>query len=70
MRFLKSVEALDDRHVAFRMDASLTHDHVTLIQYQTIMPKHYWQDRDPSAHTLDPPVWSGPYLVSDVKVGS
>lgn len=68
-RFIESVEALDERHVAFRIDAPLTHDHVTLIQYITILPQHYWRDRDPTAHTLEPPVSSGPYRVKEVKAG-
>ena len=68
-RFIESVEALDERHVAFRVIAPLTHDHVTLIQYITILPQHYWRDRDLTAHTLEPPVSSGPYRVKQVKAG-
>lgn len=41
-RVIESVEALDERH-AFRLDAPLTHDHVTLIQYIAILPQHYWR---------------------------
>lgn len=67
--FIESVEALDERHVAFRLDAPLTHDHVTLIQYVAILPEHHWRDRDPTAHTLDPPVSSGPYRVKEVQAG-
>ncbi|MBS16326.1 MAG: hypothetical protein CMQ23_06825, partial [Gammaproteobacteria bacterium] len=40
--FIDLVEALDDRHVAFRLNTPLTYDHVALIQYQGIMPEHYW----------------------------
>ena len=68
-RFIESVEALDERHVVFRIDAPLTHDHVTLIQYIAILPQHYWRDRDPSAHTLEPPVSSGPYRIKEVRAG-
>ena len=68
-RFIESVDALDERHVAFRVIAPLTHDHVTLIQYITILPQHYWRDRDLTAHTLEPPVSSGPYRVKQVKAG-
>lgn len=67
--FIELVEALDERHVAFRLDAPLTHDHVTLIQYVAILPEHHWRDRDPTAHTLDPPVSSGPYRVKEVQAG-
>ena len=67
--FIESIKALDDRHVAFRMDSPLTYDHVTLIQYQPILPEHYWRVRDPTAHTLEPPVSSGPYRITEVKSG-
>lgn len=68
-RFIESVKALDERHVAFRVIAPLTHDHVTLIQYIPILPQHYWRDRDLTAHTLEPPVSSGPYRIKQVKAG-
>ena len=67
--FIESVEALDDRHVAFRIDSPLSYDNVALIQYQGILPEHYWRDKDPTAHTLEPPVFSGPYRVTEVKLG-
>lgn len=67
--FIDLVEALDDRHVAFRLNTPLTYDHVALIQYQGIMPEHYWRERDPTKHTLEPPVFSGPYRVKSVKFG-
>lgn len=68
-RFIESIEAFDDRHVAFHLNAPLTHDHATLIQYQSILPEHYWRTRDPTTHTLEPPVWSGPYRIARMKVG-
>ena len=67
--FIESVDALDERHAAFRLDAPLTHDHVTLIQYIPILPEHHWRDGDPTAHTLDPPLSSGPYRVGEVRAG-
>ncbi len=67
--FIESIEALDDRHVAFKLDSALTYDHVALIQYQDILPAHYWRDRDPTAHTMEPPVASGPYRVKNFKPG-
>ncbi len=67
--FIKLVEALDEQHVAIRLEVPLTYDHVALIQYQGIMPEHYWRERDPTKHTLEPPVFSGPYRVKDVKFG-
>ncbi len=34
-----------------------------------ILPAHYWESRDFSKTTLDIPLGSGPYKISDVKVG-
>ena len=65
----ETVTALDDRHVAFFLDAPLNYDHITSIQYRPIIPEHYWRDRDPTAATMVPPVTSGPYRVAEVKAG-
>jgi len=35
----------------------------------TILPKHYWETRDFSKTTLEPPLGSGAYRISDVKPG-
>ncbi|MAI40988.1 MAG: extracellular solute-binding protein [Candidatus Azotimanducaceae bacterium] len=67
--FLESLEALDNRHVIFHLDVPLAYDHVAMIQYQEILPEHYWRDRDPTAHTLKVPVSSGPYRLKEVKLG-
>lgn len=67
--FIDKVEALNDRHVAFRLNTPLTYDHVALIQYQGILAEHYWRNRDPTRHTVEPPVYSGPYRVKGVKMG-
>ncbi len=34
-----------------------------------ILPKHYWEDRDFSATTLEPPLTSGPYKIVDWEPG-
>ena len=35
----------------------------------TVLPKHYWDSRDFSKSTLEPPLGSGAYRISDVKPG-
>lgn len=35
----------------------------------TVLPKHYWEERDFSKTTLEPPLGSGPYRIADVKPG-
>ena len=69
LRFIEEISAIDDRYVAFHLNVPLTHDHITLIQYIPIMPQHIWSVQDPKAHTLEPPVSSGPYKISELKPG-
>ena len=65
----ETVTAIDERHVAFRLNAPLNYNHITSIQYRPIIPEHYWRDKDPTAATMVPPVTSGPYKVAEVKAG-
>jgi len=67
--FISDVEELDDRHVAVHLTSPITLNHVIMIQFTSILPEHYWRDRNPEASTLDPPLTSGPYRVSAVKTG-
>ena len=67
--FIAGVEELDDRHVIVRLNSPITLNHIIMIQFTSILPEHYWRDRDPSASTLDPPLTSGPYRVSAIKQG-
>ena len=67
--FIDDVEALDDRHVVVHLHSPITLNNVIMIQFTSILPEHYWRDRDPEASTLNPPLTSGPYRVSAIKQG-
>ncbi|MCY3622630.1 MAG: extracellular solute-binding protein [Gammaproteobacteria bacterium] len=67
--FIGDVEVLDDRHVVVHLHSPITLNNVIMVQFTSILPEHYWRDRDPSASTLDPPLTSGPYRVSAIKQG-
>lgn len=67
--FIDSLEAIDDRHVVFHLSSPLTIFNIIMIRYNTIMPAHYWRERDPGEHTMEIPVTSGPYQFRDIKVG-
>ena len=67
--FIADVEVLDDRHVVVRLHTPITLNNIIMIQFTSILPQHYWRDRDPSASTLDPPLTSGPYQISAIKQG-
>jgi microcin C transport system substrate-binding protein len=67
--FIESMQAIDDRHVAFHLQTPLTLNNVIMIQFTTILPEHYWRDRDPTVSTLEPGLGSGPYRVSALEPG-
>ena len=62
-------EAVDDRTVRFTF-AGPGNTELPLIMGQLpVLPRHYWQERDITAGTLEPPLGSGPYRVVDVETG-
>lgn len=70
---LKDVEAavvLSEREVkvTFKEDAS-TRDLISTVGSLEILPQHYYETVDFTKSTLEPPLGSGPYVVSDVDVG-
>ncbi|NBD94924.1 MAG: ABC transporter substrate-binding protein [Gammaproteobacteria bacterium] len=63
------VEALDDRTVKFTF-AGPGNSELPLIMGQlTVLPRHYWEGRDFTSGTLEPPPGSGPYRVATVEAG-
>lgn len=64
------VEALDTNRVKFTFkDGVNTRDLPARAGGITILPEHYYEDRDFSESNLDVPVSSGGYTASDVKPG-
>ncbi len=63
-----SVEKLGDRHVRFHFPTNEINPELPLIMGQLpILPAHGWATRDFSATTLDPPLGSGPYRITQVE---
>ena len=67
--FIDSIEVLDNRHVVFRLSSPLTIFNIIMIRYTPILPAHYWRERDPTASTMEIPVTSGSYQMTNVKSG-
>ena len=67
--FIESVEEIDPRHVAIHLKSPLTLTNVIMVQFTSILPEHYWRDKDPTASTLVPPLSSGPYEIAAIKQG-
>ena len=64
------VKDLGDRRVKFNFREGTTNRELVLITGQLpVLPKHYWEGKDFSKSTLDPPLGSGPYRIKDFKAG-
>lgn len=64
------VKDLGDRRVKFQFREGVTNRELVLITGQLpVLPKHYWESRDFSKSTLDPPLGSGAYRIKDFNAG-
>ena len=65
------IEAIktDERTVRFNFKPGDNRELPLIIGQLTILPKHYWQGRDFSKTTLDPPLGSGPYRIAKFEPG-
>jgi len=68
---VKSVEAIDTQTVKFTFDQAGNLELPLIVGEMTILPKHYWtqEGRDFGQTTLDPPIGSGPYKITDFEAG-
>ena len=68
-RDIESVEVLSERRVRFNV--STRHSMKPLMRAAGISPlaRHFWAERDITKTTLDPPVASGAYQITDVDPG-
>ena len=72
LSIIESVEILGEREVFFRfkrIGALNKHSFSSPAMYVSILPEHYWRTRDLSKTTLQPPLGSGPYRISDFEQG-
>ena len=67
--WLQSVEILSEREIAFRLASELTLSNLFPLSWFPIMPAHYWEDKDPTRASLEPPLGSGPYRIAEVRQG-
>ena len=68
---IESIEVHSEREILFRIAAASHSDALLPIRIGQvpIIPKHYWQSRDITKTTVEPPLGSGPYHVEDFQVG-
>lgn len=66
---ITEVTQLSPRRVKVDFNSANSGSAILRFGEMPILPKHYWKDRDFTKTTLEPPLLSGPYKISDVKPG-
>jgi len=70
MRDVTKAEALDPGTVRFSFTGELTRDLPTIVAGLPVLSKAYYATRDFEQTTLEAPLGSGPYLISDFRPGA
>lgn len=63
------IEKVGARQVKFTFAGEDNRELPLIVGQMAILPKHYWEGKDFEATTLDPPLGSGPYQITDVDAG-
>lgn len=63
------ITALDERRVLFRSGNPANNQLLSAIATFPIFASHWWEGKDFSKSSLEPPVGSGPYRVGEIDVG-
>ncbi len=58
---------VDGRTVRFEFKPGENRELPLILGQLTVLPKHYWQDREFDSTTLEPPLGSGPYRIKAVE---
>ncbi len=66
---VERAEALDDRRVKFTFRSRDSMKPIMQVAGMNPLPVHYWEGKDPTKSTLEPPLSSGPYRVKSVEPG-
>lgn len=64
-----TVKAIDTYRVRFELPQPDRERLLTFIGDFTVIPKHFWQDKNFAEPLATPPIGSGPYFISDYKLG-
>ncbi len=66
---IDSAEVLNEHRVRFNFKESGNQELPLITGQLPVLPKHYWETKDFSATTLDPPLGSGPYRIQKFEAG-
>lgn len=63
------VEKLSSHKVKYHFKEGNNNELPLIVGQLPVLPKHYWENRDFSKTTLEPPLGSGPYKIKDFEPG-
>ena len=66
---VERAEVIDAQTIVFHFATAQNSELPLIIGQLPVLPAHYWEGRDFSATTLEPPLGSGPYRVAEVEPG-
>jgi microcin C transport system substrate-binding protein len=66
---VSGAEQVGDRQVKFTFSEQGNRELPLIVGQMPVLPKHYWQTRDFTRTTLEPPLTSGPYRVTAFEAG-
>ncbi len=66
---VNSVERLGRLRVRFNFSETNNRELPLIVGQLPVLPKHYWEGRDFSKTTLEPPLGSGPYRIKEFEAG-
>ncbi|MEO2004646.1 MAG: ABC transporter substrate-binding protein, partial [Candidatus Poribacteria bacterium] len=66
---LASAEEVGERQVKITFSGEPNAELPLITGQMSILPKHYWADRDFEEASLDPPIGSGPYKIASYDAG-
>lgn len=68
-KIANKVEKIDDLTVHFQFGIGKDQETVMIFAMMPILSKKYWENRDFSATTLEPPLLNGPYKIKSIDAG-
>lgn len=63
------VEVVGERDVKFTFHPGVNRELPLIVGQLPVLPKHYWEGRDFTRPTLEPPLGSGPYRIAEFEPG-
>jgi microcin C transport system substrate-binding protein len=66
---VERVEKTGERSITFHFKPGDNRELPLILGQLAVLPKHYWENREFDATTLDPPLGSGPYEIESFEAG-